>query len=176
VAGAATLVAGCFGSPDDGGSGDSDPGTDTTGATTTTSDDVLYQNEWTGVRIDKGSGWIQALPEGEARTISYTVNNDGPTGYDVYVFDRENAKETYEDWTNAPSNMKFETTGTVGLSGVTRRNVSGRVERTAQVPEGPLWIVVDHSDFDGGSPRAEVDGDSPESITVDVSVRLTPFL
>jgi len=179
TAGVVGAIAGCFGGPDDASGPETDaPDTSggsgpTGGATATTGDDVSYVREWTGVTIEKGSGWIAELPDlEEASDLSYAVAAEESVAFDVYVFGDEHPKETYERWINAPSGMKFETNGTVGLSGVTARNVSGSVERTAFVDAGPKWVAVDHSDFNGGFPRAEVDGDSPEEITVDVSIRV----
>lgn len=182
AAGVAGAIAGCFGGPDDASGPDTDgPGTSggsettTGGATATTGDGVGYTREWTGVTVEKGSGWIAELPDlAEASDLSYTVTATESVAFDVYVFGDEHPKETYERWINAPSGMKFETAGIVGLSGVTARDVSGSVERTAFVDAGPKWLVVDHSDFNGGFPRAEAGEDSPDRITVDVSVRVTP--
>jgi hypothetical protein len=168
------VVTGCFGGVD----GDrTDPGTHTatgTPADSTTDDDVLYDRAWSGVTIEKESGWIREVPEfDESNDLTYTVTVAEPVPFDVYVFNRENTKETYERWINAPSGMKFETNGIVGLSGATARNVSESIERTAFVDGGRKWVAVDYSDFNGGFPRAEVDGDSPEEITLDVSIRAT---
>jgi hypothetical protein len=60
------------------------------------------------------------------------------------------------------------------LSGATARDVTGSVERTPFVDSGVKWIAVDHSDFNGGFPRAEAGEESPDEITVDVSIRVTP--
>jgi len=149
-------------------------GTPADSTTPTTDDDVLYDRAWSGVTIEKESGWIRGVPEfDEPNDLTYTVTVAEPVPFDVYVFNRENTKETYERWINAPSGMKFETNGIVGLSGATARNVSESIERTAFVDGGRKWVAVDYSDFNGGFPRAEVDGDSPEEITLDVSIRAT---
>jgi len=171
------VVAGCFGGSDDDGTDRETPtttGTPADSTTPATDDDVLYDRAWSGVTIEKESGWIRGVPEfDEPNDLTYTVTVAEPVPFDVYVFNRESTKETYERWINAPSGMKFETNGIVGLSGATARNVSESIERTAFVDGGRKWVAVDYSDFNGGFPRAEVDGDSPEEITLDVSIRAT---
>jgi hypothetical protein len=143
-------------------------------AVTTTDDDLLYAEEWTEITIEKGSGWMHELPElEESSDLTYSVTAEEPVGFDVYVFAEAYKKETYERWINSPPGMKFETNGIVGLSGATARDVTGSIERTPFVDAGRMWVAVDHSDFDGGFPRAEIDDDSPEAITVDVSIRAT---
>jgi hypothetical protein len=135
---------------------------------------VFYEETWTDITIEKGSGWIAELPELETSSnLSYSVSTEAPVRFDVYVFADDYPKDTYERWINAPSGMKFETNGIVGLSGATARNVSESVERSAFVDAGRVCIAVDYSDFNGGFPRAKVDDDSPDSISVDVSIRAT---
>jgi hypothetical protein len=186
VTGTAGLVAGCFGGSDDGDSGGgtrppsetqggSTSSTPTVEGTATPDDGVLYEKSWTGVTIEKGSGWIHETPAfEEAVDFNYSVVAGESVGFDVYVFGDEHPKSEYEEWINAPSGLKFETNGIVGLSGATARDVTGSVERTPFVDSGVKWVAVDHSDFNGGFPRAEVDEESPDEITVDVSIRVTP--
>jgi hypothetical protein len=174
TAAATGFVAGCFGGAD---GDDSEPRTATgtpAGSTTSTTGSVLpYDREWSGVTVQRGDGWITEVPDfGESTDLTYSVTAGEGVTFDVYVFDSENTKNTYERWINAPSGMKFETNGIVGLSGATARNVSGSVERTPFVDAGRKWIAIDHSDFNGGFPRAELDEDSPEEIVVDVSIRV----
>lgn len=142
--------------------------------TATSEDDVLYENGWEGVTIDKGDGWITALPElRESADLFYSVRASEPVRFDVYVFAEQYTKRQYEEWIVASPGEREETRGITGLSGATKRNQLEAVEHDAFVDAGTMWIAVDHSDFHGGYPRAEVDEESPEQITVDVTVRAT---
>jgi len=187
VTGVAAALAGCFGNTDgDPATTDANDTSDpdattaaTTDPTTTDTDDgVLYEREWTGISIDKGSGWIHETPQiSEFAAFTYTVSAADGTGFDVYVFEKEyTVSEIYEPWINAPSGMRPQDGGIVGLSGVTARNVEGEITKTSSVDAGRYWIAVDHSNFNGGVPRAQVDGDSPDTITVDVSLRFVPAI
>lgn len=182
-AGTGAFLAGCFGSPDDDtpgpGGASSTPGgssPDGSGASpaSPTPEDLLYRNEWTGLTIERDDGEILALPElDEGGKLSYAVSAEGPVGFDVYVFDNETEKDTYERWINAPADMRSETGRIVGYSGATARDVTGSIRREdVLIDPGRWWIAVDHTDFNGGVPRATLVEDGPESITVDVSVRI----
>jgi hypothetical protein len=183
-AGTAALLAGCFdgtdgNAPEPGGTsvgpGGSSPGASDASPASPTPEGLLYRNEWNGLTIENGGGEILDL--GEIREdglpeLSYSVTARESVEFDVYVFDEtsESEKRKYERWINgAPS----QPSGIVGLSGATARNVSGSVERNdVSISSGRLWIAVDYSAFDGGTPRAEPDEDGPDEITVDVSVRI----
>jgi len=171
VAGTAGILAGCAGIVSEG------PGETSTPAgndPTTSGGDLRFEEEWTGVEIEKGDGWVVELPDvQEPIDLFYSVTASDDVRFDVYAFHEERTKRTYERWVEASGDEREETMGITGVSGATSRNQLTSVEREAFVDPGTMWVAVDHSNFDGGSPRAKVNDESPERITVDVTIRAT---
>ena len=174
-AGTTAFLAGCFGGVDDDtpepGGASGTLGVSDTSPVSSARDGLLYQNEWSGATIEKGDGEIFEMGEiSEGGKLSYSVNAGRPVGFDVYVFGQRSTKQEYERWINgAPS----QPSGVVGRSGATTRNVIGEARKQGVLIEsGEWWLAVDYSEFNGGTPRAEPGTDSPEEITVDVSIQV----
>jgi hypothetical protein len=143
----------------------------------TPNDPLPYQNEWTDVNIEKGSGWIHEIPEFDAQAeISYTVTNNSPVNIDVYVFEREgfdSGLDKYTAYIDGGENADGET----GINGASDEHADDQAESTgAPLSPGAYAIVVDHSNFEGGLNRARPDEDSPDSISVDVSLEVSSML
>jgi hypothetical protein len=173
-AGTVAFLAGCFGgtdgTPDPAGTSDA-PGTS---PASPTPEDLLYRNEWAGLTIGREDGEVLALPElEEGGKLSFSVSAEESVRFDVYVFADEPTKDTYERWVNAPADMRSETSGVVGYSGATARDVTGSIRREdVLIDPGRWWVAVDHTDFNGGVPRATLVEDGSETLTVDVSIQV----
>ena len=173
-----TLLAGCSSGSD----GKMTRQSTTQSATTTTSETptksnspLPYEKEWEDITVQKNQGWQKKLPKfSKQATISYVVSGEEDTDFDVYVFKTGfgSGFDQYKEFLQTGENGDSVTGETA-----TDENADGKAETTGSpLPPGQYAIVVDYSNFEGGLNRAKVDDDSPETITVDISVEINPLI
>jgi len=171
------LLSGCSGDTNGTATEDGSTTTSTTQTPTSTSGSTLpYEKEWEDITVEKGSGWIHEIPAFEEQAeLSYTVTNTASVNFDVYVFEKgfNSGLDKYKEYISGGDNAD----GATGIDGATDEHADEQAESSGvPLTSGEYAIVVDHSNFKGGHNRARPDEESPDTLTVDISLKLKSVL
>lgn len=176
ISGTVALLSGCSGDTNGTPTESGSTTTATQASTTATESTLPYEKEWNDITVEKGSGWIHEIPAFEKQAeLSYTVTNTSSVNFDVYVFEKgfNTGFDKYKEYINNGENAD----GATGVDGATDEHADEQAESSGvPLTPGEYAIVVDHSNFKGGLNRARPDEESPDTLTIDISLKLESAL